>query len=356
MVVVDYSHLMHRNLHIAISQAHPKKINGKYDTDEYMSFFFHLMLNSLRLLGHKFAGAGEVILAIDDQTYWRKDIYPDYKGKRKAKRDKSDIDYSEFYKRSNEFLYELEQYFPYTVLNVPKCEADDIIGVLSKFYGRADRVVVVSSDKDMRQCIVDGAELYDPIKKEFVRMSIDDAKRYKIQHTLLGDDGDNIPHIMHGTSFTDNFLKYLKTCGIYVDNPVEFNKLSISGKLYAEYDVYKKNRKGEVQPEKDTFKKIGFGEVGALKASKDLVNFFKEKSPIVKENYEWNSKLVLFEHIPPEITNNIIQKYNSLEVQYDPNKIMQFLMKYNLRKLLMDITDFYITPQKKQESVLDEWL
>ncbi len=354
MVIVDFSHLMHRNLYTAISQARPGKKDGKYITDDYITFYFHLMLNSLRLLGHKFDRAGEIILALDDNSYWRKDIYPEYKGKRKASRAKSDINFEEFYERNNGFILELDEYFPYTVLKVNKCEADDIIGVLSKFYGRAERVVIVSSDKDMRQSIVDGAELFDPIKREFIRMSVEEAKNYKIQHTLLGDDGDNIPNVYQGTEFTDNFKKYLKENGIYLETPYEFNELSISEKLYNEYNVYKTNRKGEIQPEKDIFKKTPFGEVKAFKAANDLFEFFK-LHPLLEDNYKKNAKLVLFENIPIEIQNNIIQKYKDLEIKYNPNKIMQFLVKYNLRKLIFDITDFYTVSQKKENSI-DEWI
>ena len=318
-----------------------------------MSFFLHLMLNSLRLLSHKFDNAGEIILAIDDKEYWRRDIFPDYKGQRKADRAKSDINFDEFYEGLNEFTLELEKYFPYTVLQVPKCEADDIMGVLSKFYGRIERVVNVSSDKDIRQVIVDGAELYDPIKTEFVKLTVEDVKEYKIYHTLKGDAGDNIRNVWYGTRFTDTFLRYLKISGIYIETPYEFNKLSISEKLYAEYDTYKKNRKGETLPEKDIFKTVGFGDVGIGKAMNNLNEFFKEDK-LLKSRYEENKKLVLFEEIPQDIQNNIISTYRDIEPQYDPTEIFNFLVRYNLKKLLLDITDFYIVEQK-EKSTLDEW-
>lgn len=354
MIVVDYSHLQHRNLYIAIMQAKPKKKDGKCITDDFINFWYHLMLNSLRLLGHKFTNGGEIILAIDDRSYWRKDIYPEYKGHRGAERAKSDINFDEFFAKANEFLEELNQYFPYTVLHVDKCEADDIIGVLSKMYGRAERVVAVSSDKDMRQVIENGAELYDPIKREMVRMNDEEVRMYKLQHTLQGDSGDNINHVYYGTKFSDVFIKYLKANQIYLDTPEEFEKLSIADKLYSDFDIYKTNKKGEVLLEKDIFKVVGFGEVGAAKAALNLPEFF-QKHPLLERNYKRNAELVLFENIPQDIQNNIIVSYQNLTPQYDPNKIMQFLMKYNLKKLLMDITDFYITPQKK-ETPLDEWM
>ena len=356
MVIVDWSHMSHRNLYVAISQTRPKKINGKYDTEEYISFYYHLMLNSLRLISHKF-DAGEIVLAIDDKNYWRKDIFPDYKGSRKKKKEESDINFDEFYEKSNMFLNEVDEYFPYSVLNVKDCEADDIIGVLSKFYGNTERIVIVSSDKDMRQCIVDGAEMYDPMKKEFIRMSVEDAKAYKIQHILLGDSGDNIPNVFAGTAFTDNFTRYLKVNGIYVETPQEFEKLTISEKLYNEFDIYKVNRKGEIQDTKDIFKTVPFGEVKAKKAAEDLPQFFK-KHPLLEKHYNKNAELVLFDNIPKNIQNDIITSYNDLTLKYEPTKIFNFLVKYNLRKLVMDITDFYIVNQREEKSkeAINEWM
>ncbi len=354
MIIVDWSHSAHRMLYVAISQAKPGKIDGKYITEDYIQFFFHLMLNSLRLIGHKFNNAGEIILAIDDKNYWRKNIYPEYKGQRKASRAKSDINFPEFYEQLATFTDEMEKHFPYTVLNVKDCEADDIIGVLSKFYGKTERVIAISSDKDMRQIISYGAELYDPIKTEFVRMSLEEVKDYKLHHTLAGDGGDNIPNVWQKTKFTDNFLRYLKLSGIYLETPYEFDKLTVSEKLYDEYDVYKTNRKGEIQPEKDIFKMVPFGDVKINKAKQDLNEFFT-LHPLLKKHYEENAKLVLFDNIPQEIQNDIIKTYNDLEYQYNPNEIFNFLIKNNLRKLMNDITDFYQDNSKK-EDVMAEWV
>jgi 5'-3' exonuclease len=361
MVLVDFSHLSARNLYVAISQAKPRKKNGKYITEDFIPFYYHLMLNSLRHITSKFKKYGEIILCLDDRNYWRKDIYPDYKGSRSKKRKESDINFEEFYEKMDELIKALDDCFPYKVLKVPRAEADDLIGVLSMEYGFKEDTVVITSDKDMKQVLEYGVKLYDPIKTQFVEMTPEELKEWKMIHVLCGDDGDDIPHVKKQTQFTDTFISYLKNNNIFVTDPYEFEKLSISKKLYEDFDVKKKNRKGEELEEKDIFKSTPFGPAGAKKALKDIKDFLK--NPLLKKHFKRNCKLVLFDLIPEDLQKEIKQTLREKELKYDPNCIMEFIMENKLQQQMLNITEFYIQGELHKEQHAsrvyekeDEWI
>jgi len=355
MILVDYSHQSMRMLYVAISQAKPKKIDGKYNTDDFFKMYMHLMLNSLRALDNKFGEKyGEIILCIDARSYWRKDIFDGYKSKRKSERDKTDVNFDTFYEKANEFLEILDLYFPYKVLRVEKAEADDMFGVLSKHYGKSEPILGVTSDKDMKQCIEYGAQIYDPIKLDFVKITPQELKEWKIEHILCGDEGDGVPHIKRMTQFTDVFISYLKEQGIFIDDVKEFNKLDISKKLYNDFDIYKTNKNGDLLNEKDIFKNTPFGPAGAKKFAQNLVENLKSDSLYAK-HFARNKELVIFDCIPKEIYNSIVEEYKGLIMNYDPNEIMNFLMKNSMMELVKNITDFYILRDKPQNT-MSEWL
>jgi len=369
MILVDYSHLQMRNLYIAIANARPKKKDGVLVTDEFIKMFYHQMLASMRLISRTFKDYGEVVICVDARSYWRKDIYPQYKGHRKKDREESDINFDEFYSYATEFLNVLRTEFPYTVVEVEKAEADDIIGILSEIYGQTEKVICVTSDKDMKQIIKHGAELYDPITKKHVRMTKEELDEWMMIHILVGDDGDNIPNIKRGTQFTDNFLKFLKDEEIhlkdqkladgYVETIVEqFNQLSIGDHLFAKYDVWKETKKdGKF---KDIFKATPFGEVGAKKflgnGKQDLIKNLNANK-LYLEHFRRNKELVLFSSIPEWLFEDVREKYKSVERVYSSNGMMSFLMKNSLNEHMMNITDFELSSRRMQPQpdMLDEW-
>ena len=316
------------------------------------------MLQSLRHISDKFEQYGDIVLALDTKSNWRKEVYPQYKGHRKKDRDESDVDFPEFFKYVSEFTDILHTTFPYKVLEVERAEGDDIIGVLAKKYSVYEKTIAISSDKDFKQILEYGAELYDPIKKEYVRMTPSELKEWKLIHILVGDEGDGVPHIKRGTQFTDTFLTYLKNNEIYIKDPEKFNELSISEKLYSEFDTYKVNKKGEVLNELDIFKATPFGEVGAKKFMGNLAHNLKQNKIFV-ENFKRNKELVLFDSIPDDIVLAIETQYKELPFLYDPNGIMKFLVSHSLTSHIMNITDFYVDGNKSKERNLgpvnEEW-
>ena len=109
----------------------------------------HMILNSIRMYRTKFKKEyGEIVLATDARS-WRKNYYPEYKANRKTSREKSDMDWNEAFRIITMIREEIKENFPYKVVHIEGCEADDIIGTLvenTHEFGNYENVLIVSSD------------------------------------------------------------------------------------------------------------------------------------------------------------------------------------------------------------------
>jgi len=342
MIIVDFSHLSHRNLYTAISLVKPKKVSGKFVTDEFMPMFYHLMLNSLRHISKKFPN-NEIILAIDGKNNWRKKICPDYKSNRKKNRDESEIDFNEYFSKLEAFINILDKCFPYKVLKIDEAEADDIIAVLAK---KINNVIIVTSDKDMKQCLLYNAKIYDPIKQKDIDDSIENVKLFKDIHVLIGDKSDNIPSVKEGLEYSQDFIKFLKDSNVYIYDveKLEYDYKDLFEKLKQKFQ--------EKYPEKDVYKKARFGEKTALKFlnNDQLEEALQNKK--FRYNYERNKTLIDFDFIPKEIEDKIWKTYLEKEVNYNGQCIQKFLLKFNLNEQFMNMNDF--TMQAKVQEKLHQ--
>ena len=368
MILIDFGHLSSRILHTAVGQAKPtkNKETKKLNTDEWIAMYFHMLLKNIAYIKGKFENEyGDIVICVDNKDNWRKRVYPEYKGNRASKRAESDIDYESFYKYQDELIDELRTNFPFKVLKVDKCEADDIIGVLAKRFSAVQKTVVISSDKDFKQVLEFGSLLYDPMTKVFVNMNQLELKEWKTEHILLGDAVDNIPNIKQQTEFTDEFRKYITSKGIHKDIKVnEFLKLSIAKPLMEEFDEFEIIKSGKLKGQKSDikkiFKRINFGEKDRYNFAKDLTENLKS-NVMYQENYDRNKTLVLFECIPEDIQEEIVKAYKESEYHFDPAGIMSFLGKYHLLELLKSVSDFYtnqtsLTESRKQaNNSLSDW-
>lgn len=144
--------------------------------------------------------AAAVSIAFDasDGTQWRRDLVPEYKGKRKPK----DPELAELLKRAPEFAFD-RGYDCYTVAGN---EADDVIAAIVK-RNAASRVVMVSEDSDLRQLLEPGrvSQLIKfntergIITKEVYYTAADFVNEYGIRpaqlpawKALAGDKSDNL--------------------------------------------------------------------------------------------------------------------------------------------------------------------
>ena len=193
MVLIDYNQVILASLFASIGNHH------NVDLDE--NLIRHMFLNSIRSYRKKFVEEyGEIVICADSKNVWRKDIYPYYKANRKKSRDSSEIDWGALFEILGNVRDELEEFFPYKVVSVDRCEADDIIATVVHEYGTdlnmgSEKILILSADKDYIQLhTYANVDQFDPIRKRWIRHA--DPVHYLKEHILKGDAGDGIPNIL----------------------------------------------------------------------------------------------------------------------------------------------------------------
>ena len=155
----------------------------------------HLTLNSLRIYKNKFKNYGDMVLVFDSGNYWRKEIFPPYKGVRKAKQEEKKEEWKRIWNFIRTIKKELTETFPYKVMSVKRTEADDVIAYLSKKYHTTEKIMIVSSDKDFQQLQrYPNVLQYSPKTKS--KIITPDPKQFLIEHIIRGDSSDGIPNIL----------------------------------------------------------------------------------------------------------------------------------------------------------------
>ena len=210
-------------------------------------------------------------------------VYPEYKANREAKRDSSIVNFDVFFPVVEKFFTVLKESFrniPF--VQIPRCEADDIIAVITKNRPNWD-IINVSSDKDFHQLYVyPNYRQYDGVKHCFVEC-LDPEKELTLK-IITGDRGDNVPGI-----------------------------------------------------------KYGIGEKRALKIlDEDLDLWLAENS--LKETFERNMKLISFRCIPKDIENTILSVINNLTYDtVDTKRYFKFIQMSGLAGLMDTFTDYMNT-------------
>jgi 5'-3' exonuclease len=158
----------------------------------------HMILNTIRMYRQKFKKYGDVVIVADAGGNWRKEIYPEYKFKRKKDRDESGINWDETFRILNMILEEIKENFPYKVIHQWGCEADDSISAIvrwSRINKRDEYIMIVSADKDFRQLQShNNVFQFSPMTKKFIKEF--DPDRYLYEHILSGDASDGVPNVM----------------------------------------------------------------------------------------------------------------------------------------------------------------
>ena len=138
----------------------------------------------------------------------RRSIYPDYKGGRKPQKLNRfhDGDIPDSVDNKNwqvEALIAALKNLPIRQLYISDCEADDVIGYLSKYSYKDSRVVIVSSDHDYLQLVDNRIQVWSPIKKKMYDVDAVHEEfgvhpnNMVIYRSFTGDASDNIPGV-HG--------------------------------------------------------------------------------------------------------------------------------------------------------------
>ena len=277
MILLDFSNIIVSSIMVA----------SRVPDEERFSedFIRHLVLNSIRSYRKKHHEKyGEMVICTDYLSSWRKDAFPYYKAHRKVQREKQQkegVDWKALFEIIAKITGELEEYFPYKVVQIPHAEGDDVIAVLAK--QAKEPCLIVSSDKDFNQLYkYKTVRQFSPMKHQMLKGI--DPERYLKEHIIRGDKGDGIPNILSAGN-----------CIVEGERQKPITKKKV--------DEWIKN---ESWPE---------------------------------HHWKRNQELIDFEYIPPLLAHAIERNY---ELQTPPNRsgLLNYFVKNKLKMLIEHIGDF----------------
>lgn len=304
MIIIDLSQVLISTVHL-----HARDI-AKFSNGDNAGLIKHLFLNTLlsykKKFGEKF---GDLVLASDSKNYWRRSVFPAYKGHRARMREASDFDWQLIFDVINQLKADIKENFRFKILEIDGAEADDIIAVLCEwtqdndlvqdglFDSEPQPVLIVSSDGDFISLQkFKNVSQWSPITGKFVKPR-NNAQEHLLEKIVRGDAGDNIPNV-----FTSD----------------EWSIKRISG----EDTVRAKNVKAERLEE---FLEKGYD---ACRNDDERVH------------YERNKLLIDFTCIPVQLKERIISDFESYEVVGSKAKIMNYLIQNKLKNLIQELGAF----------------
>ena len=284
MIIVDYSGIA---VAAAFSQKHPDQLD--------QGVVRHMILNSLRMHNQKNREEfGQMVIACDSSS-WRKEIFPEYKAARKKSREKSKLDWNNFFTMVNTVRDEIKENFPYPVVTVDRAEADDIIGILVselQEFGRHEEILIVSGDKDFLQLQqFSNVKQYSPVQRKF--LECDDPHRYLFEHICKGDASDGVPNVL---SSDKTFTEELR------QTPLRAKRI----------DEWWENRHS-------------------------LQNHMDQE---VWRNYQRNEWMINLRKTPPEIRKEVINQVGEQSGK-DNNKILNYLVTNRCGLLVESAQEFF---------------
>lgn len=280
------------------------------DKDEAINLIKHMTFMSLLSFKKQYGATyGNLILACDDRTYWRKEYFPAYKGQRKHSRDDSSLNWDAVFEAINQIKADIKAYFPYKIIQTDGAEADDVIAVLTKYFqtnelsseGIFDDVpqpiLILSSDTDFAQLQkYDNVKQWSPMQKKFVNKG--NPLHYLNEHIASGDGGDNFPNILTADKWAED---------------------------RATNEDVKDRQKPLKKARLEEFIKRG---IEACQTDEE------------RRNWQRNQTLADFDYIPQKITDAILVQY----IDQQPNKnrmsLMNFFTKHKMKKLFECVQDF----------------
>ena len=274
------------------------------DVEVNLPLLRHMILNTIRTYKNKFSDefGDEVVIACDNRRYWRRDVFPQYKSHRKKARADSGYDWNAIFEALNTIRNELDEYFPYPVIDVDGAEADDVIGTLAEYSqtageggglfddGTAIPFLVLSGDHDFNQLQKwSNVKQYAPAQKKWIKIK-EPAAAVLMEHIITGDKGDGVPNMLSpDNSFVDGI-----------------RQKSIRKTLLAEWKV--------TAPEKWITAEMSHG-------------------------YNRNQQLVDLTKTPQDIKDGIISMYERSKGG-DRSQLLNFFIKNKMKGLIEVIQDF----------------
>jgi hypothetical protein len=152
---------------------------------------------------------GRPIICMDGPNYWRSEVFPEYKHKRKERRKEDKFNWVFLYNSMNLVMKEIEALFPYKVIRHNRAEADDIISALVEVaYEEYKNVMIISGDRDFIQLqYYEKVKQYSTATKQLLEVTELERLQYMNEHVIKGDYGDGVPNIL---SPDDVFVQGIK--------------------------------------------------------------------------------------------------------------------------------------------------
>lgn len=293
MIIVDLQQVMIASIMMQIGNS-----GGTIEP----SMFKHMVLNSIRSYRSKFAAKyGELVIATDTGSSWRKQAFPYYKANRKKDREESKLDWAGIFECLHEVRNDLKENFPYRVIEVEGAEADDVIGTLCHEFGveypGGEPILIVSGDKDFKQLqTYMNVDQYDPVRSR--KLIENNPKAYLVEHILKGDTSDGIPNVLSN----DNCL----TIGV---------------------------RQG-------TMTKPRVAVLTEAVNTDNWANVLNDpKISMASRNYNRNRQLIDLTYTPRALKTEILESYEA-EAGKGRDKIFNYLIKNRMKHLMEYINDF----------------
>ena len=288
MILIDYSQVAISNIAVQLAMSKDKNVLS-------VPMVRHMILNSIRGYIHRFKSEypGEIVICVDGPDPWRRDIFEQYKAKRREGRNNDDRDWESVFGLIHIIKEEIRDNFPYKVVQLDKVEADDIIAIICK-KNHGKKILIISGDKDFQQLQkYPDVFQYSPIQKKYVET--DSPQEYIYEHILRGDTSDGVPNFL---SPDDTFVNRIK------QKPVSKKKLA--------------------------------GWIDSLMRGNDPQDFCNEYH---YRNFQRNQRLIDFDYIPDDIQADIYKEYEKATVT-SRSKILPYMIQHDLKELIGKIEEF----------------
>ena len=254
----------------------------------------HMVLNSLRGYRNRFCEEyGELVLCYDNKGNWRREYFPNYKHGRRKDRKASKLDWGSIFDTLHLIKQELQNNFPYKVLEVENVEADDIIASVVSYVAETpshyEKVLILSGDKDFIQLQKHSfVTQYSPVLKKFVNGIDPDV--YIKEHILKGDRSDGVPNFLSPDNCFVNELR---------QRPISKKKL-------------------------------------ATRIDLDPEDFCNEE---MLRNYQRNRTLIDLTQAPDWVSKTCVEAYLNSKVN-DRSGLLNYFIKHRLKNHMENIGDF----------------
>ena len=282
LLIYDLSNLFFSSIHEYCSR------EGETDIDE--NILRGMILTRINSLNKSLSKGRpyKVVIAIDSRTYWRRNIFPLYKAKRKEAREESKVDWDSIFEKWTRIVEEYKTNIPFYFIEEDGAEGDDIHAALCfKLHDEFDEIINCSSDEDIAQLMKAFKNVKQFSLKRKKMITLDSVKYDLFEHIVKGDAGDGIPNILSPESTLVDGIRQKSVRATKVDEWREKGGI----------------RKPELFCEGDML-----------------------------DRFTLNKKLVDFDEIPEDLINRIYQQYE--EYNLPKRRCFDYFIKHRLTKLM----------------------